>query len=213
MRLTRMDQFEVEEGLDQHYEVLKELGECHTALGNYDRARECYAQASRLAPDRAAPYVGLGVIGLQTGRVPEAERSFRQAVTLDPRCAEAFSGLAMIFQRERDYPAAFEMYLKCLEHDGDNLVALLGLFQTSCQMGSFAKVIHYLNVYLERHPADTSVLFCLATLYARDGRLDEAQEALLTILTLEPHNADAAKLLKEVQRQERGKLSSEAIAR
>jgi Flp pilus assembly protein TadD len=210
VRLTRAEDFEVEEGLDQHYEVLKELGDCHTALGNHPRAAECYQEAARLAPDRPGPHVGLGVIGLQTGRLADAERAFRRAVQVDPRSSEAVGGLAMTFQQMKEYPAALEMYLKCLELDGDNLVALLGLFQTSCQMGSFSKVIYYLNVYLERHPGDTSVLFCLATLYARDGRFDEAQEALLTILALEPGNAEAARLLKDVQRQGRGTLAPEA---
>jgi tetratricopeptide (TPR) repeat protein len=203
MRLTTTGEFDVEEGLDQHLDVLRELGECHTALGNYDRARECFARASDLAPERAAPYVGLGVMGIQSGRLVEAESAFRRAIALDPDAAEAYGGLAVIFQRREDYQAALDMYLRCLERDTDNLVALLGLFQTSCQMGSFGQVIRYLRLYLDRHPGDTSVLYCLATLYARDGRLGEAHEALLTILALEPANADAAKLLKEIERSGR----------
>jgi len=208
MRLTNTTEFEVEEGLDQHFDVLRELGECHTALGNYDRARDCYGRAARLAPDRASPHVGLGVLGIQAGRVAEAEDAFHRAIALDPDCAEAYGGLAVIFQQRQDYAAALDMYLKSLQRDSDNLVALLGLFQTSCQMGSFGQVIRYLRLYLDRHPGDTSVLFCLATLYARDGRIEEAQEALLTILALEPSNADAAKLLKDIERSGRRAVPS-----
>jgi cytochrome c-type biogenesis protein CcmH/NrfG len=66
-------------------------------------------------------------------------------------------------------------------------------------MGSFARIIHYLELYLDRHPGDTSVLFCLATLYAREGRLAEARQSLLALLALEPDKNEAANLLEEVR--------------
>jgi len=193
----------VEEGLHQHYEVLKELGDCHASLGNHDRARQCYEEAAALAPERAGPAVGLGVVELQSDRLDAADRAFRRAAEIDPDCAEAYGGLAMIRQRRGQYTEAFDLYMACLDKDADNLVALLGLFQTSCQMGSFARVIGYLQAYLDRHPGDTSVLYCLATLQARDGRLDEASAALEKILVLEPESAEATGLLEEVRRRRR----------
>jgi cytochrome c-type biogenesis protein CcmH/NrfG len=131
----------------------------------------------------------------------QARQAFDIARKLDPACAEAYGGLAMTLQQTEDYAGAFEMYLKCLELDTDNLVALLGLFQTSCQMGTFGKIIHYLEIYLDRHPGDTSVLFCLATLYAREQRLADAQQALTTVLVLDPGKPQAVNLLAEVRQK------------
>ncbi len=194
------DGAESAEGLDQHYRVLKELGDCYTALSDFERARGCYRQAASIAPDEPGPYVGLGVIGIQSESLDDARAAFEIARKLSPNCAEAYGGLAMVHQQRNNLQGAFEMYLRCLELDTDNLVALLGLFQTSRQMGSFAKIIHYLEVYLDKHPADTSVLFCLATLYARDGRLEEAKHSLQRVLSLEPDKIEAADLLDEVER-------------
>ncbi|MHC4635817.1 MAG: tetratricopeptide repeat protein, partial [Planctomycetota bacterium] len=115
-------------------------------------------------------------------------------------CSRAYAGLAMVAQKRADYEKAFEMYLKSLELDTDNLTALLGLFQTSCQMGSFVKVIHYLKVYLSMHPDDSSVMFSLAALYVKEGSFEQSREILLDILTLDPENEDAANLLEEVNR-------------
>jgi len=185
----------------QRFEVLNELGDCCAALGDLDRATACYRQAADLEPNRAAPYVGLGVAAIQLDRLDEAESAFQAAARREPDCAEAYGGLAMVKQRRRDYPGAFDMHLKCLQLDTDNLVALLGLFQTSCQMGTFAKVIHYLEIYLDKHPGDTSVLFCLATLYAREGQLEHARECALSVLALEPGKPEAEQLLREVDRQ------------
>jgi len=66
-------------------------------------------------------------------------------------------------------------------------------------MGSFAKVIYYLEVYLQMHPGDTSVLFALAALYLKDGRPQQAKSTLLNLLALEPTNHDAVNLLEEVE--------------
>ncbi len=198
MRLTNPNAFGPDHNAESNYELLKELGDCYAAVDNYPRALECYRQAVDAAPRQAGPYVGLGVIGLQTDQIEDAEKAFAMAITLQPQCHEAFGGMAMIYQRKQQYAHAFDMYLKCLEIDSDNLVALLGLFQTSVQMGEFSKVIYYLEVFLESHPDDVSVLFCVATLYARDGRLEEARDTLIKVLVLEPGKKEAADLLAQV---------------
>ncbi len=183
----------------QHYEVLQELGDCYTTVGRYEQAQHYYEKAASLGPDEPGPYVGLGVVALQKNQLEDAEIAFRVACRLAPDCAKAYTGLAMVFQQRQDYQQAFELYMKSLELDSDNITALLGLFQTSCKMGSFAKVIHYLQVYLDTHPADTSVMFSLAALYVKDGQLEQSKRILLDVLALDPANQDAANLLEEVE--------------
>jgi tetratricopeptide (TPR) repeat protein len=104
-----------------------------------------------------------------------------------------------VAQQRRDFPQSFDLYMKSLELDSNNITALLGLFQVSCEMGSFAKVIHYLQVYLQLHPGDTSVMFALSALYLKDGQAGQAKGLLQDLLTLEPTNQDATNLLEEVE--------------
>jgi len=193
------DSAEQQHNSTQHYEVLQQLGDCYASVGNYAEAQKCYEKAASLGPDEPGPYIGLGVVALQKNLLDDAEIAFRVACRLDPSCARAYAGLAMVAQQRADYKQAFEMYLKSLELDSDNFIALLGLFQTSCQMGSFAKVTHYLEVYLNMHPGDTSVMFSLAALYMKDGRLEQSQKILQDLLALAPDNNDAANLLEEVE--------------
>ena len=188
----------VGEDVDQRYALLTELGDCHAAMSEDPAAQHCYREACRLAPEKTDAYVGLGALAARKGLFDQAKRSFEIARHLDPTCARAYGGLAMILHQQKDYPAAFEMYLKCLELDTDDLMALLGLFQTSCQMGTFAQIIHYLEVYLSSHPDDASVLFCLATLLAREGDFDQAGRCLRRVLELEPGKVEAARLLAQV---------------
>ena len=183
----------------QHYEAVQEMGDCYASVGSYKQAQEYYEKAAVLAPDAPDPYVGLGVVALQNNQLDDAEIAFKVACRLDANCAKAYAGLGMTAQQRTDYKQAFEMYLKCLELDTDNLIAILGLFQASCQMGSFAQVTHYLEVYLNMHPGDTSVMFPLAALYMKDGRFEESRKVLLDVLALDGNHKDAANLLEEVE--------------
>lgn len=183
----------------QDYEVVKELGDCHAAVGQYDHAQACYSRAADLGPDEAGPYVGSGVVELQNGNLAGAETAFRVACRLDPGCSKAWCGLAMISQQREDHAAASDLYLKSLELDKDNLTALLGLFQLSCRTGTFSKLIHHLEVYLDMHPGDISVMFCLATMHLKDGRWDKAKAILSDIVTIDGQNTDAVNLLEEVE--------------
>jgi Flp pilus assembly protein TadD len=185
--------------LTQHYEVLQELGDCYTSVGNYSQAHRCYEKAAALGPDEPGPYVGLGVAALQVGKLEDAEIAFRVACRLDPKCAKAYTGLAMVAQQRHEYPQSFDLYMKSLERDSNNITALLGLFQVSCEMGSFAKVIYYLELYLQMHPGDTSVMFALSALYLKDGQTEQARSMLQDLLALEPTNRDAVNLLEEVE--------------
>jgi tetratricopeptide (TPR) repeat protein len=194
------DDIEQQYNCTQRYEVLQQLGDCYASIGSYAEAQKYYEKAASLGPDEPGPYVGLGVVALQKNILDDAEIAFRVACRLDPDCAKAYAGLAMVAQQKADFKQAFEMYLKSLERDTDNLIALLGLFQTSCQMGSFAKVTHYLEVYLGMHPGDTAVMFPLAALYMKDGRLEQSRKILLDLLALAPNNNDAANLLEELER-------------
>jgi tetratricopeptide (TPR) repeat protein len=192
------DEEAVDAGVSRHYQVLKQLGDCYAGCDRPDLAERHYCAAAALAPDRAEAYLGLGVLAFQQGHTDDAQHYFRTARELEPDCGEAYGGLAMVHQHCGRDGQAFEMYLKCLELDTDNLVALLGLFQTSCRMGNFSKLIHYLEVYLSRHPDDASVLFCLATLQGRQGQLAAARRTALRLLAAAPEMTEAADLLAKL---------------
>jgi len=194
------------------YERMQELADCHASIGDYARAKLCYEKAANLAADEPGPYVGLGIVALQEDRLEDAEIAFRVACRLDPACSRAYAGLGMVAQQRADHKRAFDMYLKCLEHDTDSLIAILGLFQASCQMGSFAKVIHYLEVYLNMHPGDTSVMFPLAALYMKDGNFEKSRKMLSDLLALDPDHEDAANLLEEIEHNLAGKAQPIAPA-
>ncbi len=181
------------------FETLQNIGDCYANTGRVNDARLCYERAAELAPDSAEPYIGLGRIAMQCGDYENADIAFSVAARLDGDTSCAYAGMAKIAYLKNDFKRAFDMYLKSLEKNADNFESLLGLFQTSCKMGSFARVIQYLDIYMKNHPADSSVMFCLAALHVREERFGQAGNLLEEVVRLEPQNADAAALLEEVR--------------
>ncbi len=184
---------------DLDFQALQELAGNLLSVGDLEKAEKYYEKAAQLDADHATPYVGIGTIALHKNRLDEALLAFKVARRLDPNCCQAYEGLGKIALKNKNYETAIEMYLKCLELDTDNLNALLGLFQASSQMGSFAKIIHYLQVYLGMHPGDVAVMFSLATLYIKENRYEKSKKMLQDILAVCPDNKDAENLLEEVK--------------
>ena len=65
----------------QHYEVLQELGDCYTSVGDYTQAQKYYERAAILAPDEAGPYVGLGVVALHENHLTVKEIAERTGIS------------------------------------------------------------------------------------------------------------------------------------
>ena len=198
MRFSNPDGFGRQFGSNENYQLLKEPGDWCAETDNFERAEDCYRQAVSAAPGEPGPYIGLGFLALQFDQLDDAAKVFGTVMKLKSDCAEAHGCMAMVHQRRKEYPQASDMYVKCLQANPDNLVSLLGLFQTSRRMGSFSKVIHYLELFLEMHPDDTSMLFCLAALYARAGRLGEARQTLVRVVSIDPDKTEAVALLDKV---------------
>jgi tetratricopeptide (TPR) repeat protein len=125
------------------YAQMLKARDYHTSTADYGIARKCYETAAALNPDDAAPYIGLGIIDYQQDLFDDAEIAFRVACRLDPQCGRAYCGLAMTAQKKGNYEKAFEMYLKCLELESDNLLPAR-TFRLHAD-GSFAKVIPILS--------------------------------------------------------------------
>jgi tetratricopeptide (TPR) repeat protein len=197
----------------QKYQLLCELGDAYADAERYDAAVSVLNEAIRQQPRFAEAHASMGMILLRQGDLKEAAREFDAAHASNPNNAVACRGMGMVSQRIGQYPRAFEMYLRALELDADDLLSLLGLFQTSCKMGTFSKITQYLETYLGNHPDDTSVIFCLATLYAKEGRLEDARDQLMTLLTVEPGKEEAIQMLEKVQQHIRKRAAADVPAK
>jgi tetratricopeptide (TPR) repeat protein len=100
------------------------LANAYNAQKKFDQAAEANAQAQKLmgtagggaaAGVNAGAIFNQGVIAWNAGKIPEAQKLFEQAVSLDPKLAEAHYWLGMANVNQGKLPEAvksFEEYLK-----------------------------------------------------------------------------------------------------
>jgi tetratricopeptide (TPR) repeat protein len=128
MRKKEYDQAEA--AYKKALEVNPQAGEAYLGLANvynaqrkFDQASEASAQAQKLmggaggaaGGGSASAVFNQGVIAWNAGKIPDAQKLFEQAVSLDPKLAEAHYWLGMANVNQGKLPEAvksFEEYLK-----------------------------------------------------------------------------------------------------
>ncbi|MBX5484654.1 MAG: tetratricopeptide repeat protein [Myxococcaceae bacterium] len=91
-----------------------------------EAALDAYGKAADLAPTRAEPYAGRGLVLLDMGQRSQAEAAFRQALKLNPRYAVAVMGLAETYRamgRKEDAIKYYQQYLDILPNGPEAAVA------------------------------------------------------------------------------------------
>ncbi|HPD46262.1 MAG TPA: tetratricopeptide repeat protein [Anaerohalosphaeraceae bacterium] len=180
------------------YAFLMRQAEYHVAAGRYMEAQQDFMKASLLAPQRPQPHIGLGAVALHSGNLEDAQTAFENACRLDGACAKAYCGLAIVNHCRSRAQDACDMYCRCLDIDGDNMTALLGLLDIAAEQRSFEQIKKYLQKYIVRHPDDVAVILALAAVYLHQEQFAAAREVLFDILVHDPHNATASALLEEL---------------
>ncbi len=91
-----------------------------------DPAMSAYDKAQELAPDRAEPHAGRGLVHLDLGDYSLAEAEFLRALKLNPRYAVALMGLAETYRSQGKKAEAvryYERYLEVLPNGPEAAVA------------------------------------------------------------------------------------------
>jgi tetratricopeptide (TPR) repeat protein len=82
------------------------LGLTYLKKQDYERSRDEFLKDSAVEPDLALNYDELGDVYALMQQDGDAEKSYRDALRLDPRLVSSQVGLAKIYQREEKYPQA-----------------------------------------------------------------------------------------------------------
>lgn len=89
-------------------------GELYRADSHWKKAEKDYLQARKLAPEMAAPHLGLGLVFLRTARFAEAKQSLEHFLQHQPDHAEARVALAQALDRTGSALQAIEEYSRAL---------------------------------------------------------------------------------------------------
>ncbi len=87
-----------------HLTVMMEAGYVYLGMRRFKEAKALFEGLCVLAPDSDVPLVALGNVDFCENRVPQAIKSYEQALRIDPKSvfAKVYLGEALIFAGKRD---------------------------------------------------------------------------------------------------------------
>ncbi|WP_426078187.1 tetratricopeptide repeat protein [Janthinobacterium sp. PSPC3-1] len=136
------------------------------------------------------PGVQQGYQALASGQLGAARQQYEAVLQQDPVNRDALLGLAAVAQQGNQGPQAAALYLRLLEINPDDGVALAGLI--GLRQGDLVQSESRLKAILARTPESGPVLFALGNVYAQQRRWPEAQQQFFRAYSAVPGNADYA---------------------
>ena len=159
-------------------EAFGKLGQIYHAYSLTSPARECYLNASLLAPTDFRWLYLLGKLEQQEGRFEEAIRRYQAARILRPDYVAVPVNLGNIFLELNRLDDAVENFKAALETDKNNPAAHYGLGQVALSRRSYSEAVNYFEQTLAEIPAANRVHYSLAMAYRGLGDANQVKAHL-----------------------------------
>ena len=153
-------------------------GQIYHAYSLNSPAKECYLNASRLAPKEFSWVYLLGKLYEREGGVQQAINYYSAARQLRPDYLPVFVSLGNIYLQLNRLAEAEANFSRALEIDENVAAAQYGLGQAALSKRSYADAARYLEKALALAPESNRLHYALAMAYRGLGKLDQAQSHL-----------------------------------
>lgn len=183
---------------DVRFRFFKEWGNCHTRLGNWEEAEQCYVSARALRGETPCLCVNFGTLELQRGRTEFARTWFQKALSDSGLRAKALCGIAMTYFAEKKDVEALPYFLRALDEDKRHLVSLYHVVLLAHRSGDYSYARERLEAYLALEPKNPDVLYSLAAILFKEKRYADSRGHVEEALRLAPGHLKARSLLQQV---------------
>jgi Flp pilus assembly protein TadD len=180
-----------------------QIGAYHFARKENDEALKHYQTAVKWDPNSAAIRHELAVAYSSVGKQTEALRELEEAVRLEPNTAEYRFKLALGWNEMGDAEKTIAALEQTVKIDPHHARAWYNLGLARNAKGDAVGAIDALKHGEQANPEDGGIPYARATIHARLRQLDEAREAAMKAVQLDPSNQDAIQLMGSLQRQQR----------
>ncbi|HUS07084.1 MAG TPA: tetratricopeptide repeat protein [Bryobacteraceae bacterium] len=162
----------------------------------FNEAAEKFVQAVALDPNLAEAHYLLGLVRQQSGRTDQALSSFRSAVRINPRYAEAQARVCELVTaaakaRETGFEAAANECRRAIALHGNDPESHFHLGWVEGKLGNRAHAMQEHQIVLRLNPKFPGAKYELAMAYLDSQELDSAIPILKEVIAAEPRNANA----------------------
>ena len=186
-------------------EAHKILGRNLMIIGRFDAAQVEFEQAIRYKPDSAESYYNLGkLFSIQDNWEP-ARKAFDSALRIDPMYVEALDGLGLALESLGDDAGAVTNYAKAIavnaERKGNFVSAHVNMSAYYNRTGDADKALEYARQAVQLDAKSDRALFQMGRALDRQGKLEDAVNALNGAIALNPRASSYYYVLAGVYRR------------
>ncbi|RQW06334.1 MAG: tetratricopeptide repeat protein, partial [Calditrichaeota bacterium] len=148
-----------------------------------------------------------GKVLLDQEKYGDAMFEFEQAVSLNPKFAPAYEGMAWIYLEEQNLESAMEMANKSLDLDGKWVLAKIARAEVKAKQGKYDDAIDEAKDAIndipkssvpDKNKARVQGYMTLGDIYKEANMYNEAQDAYGRVLELDKTNMKADKAIKDL---------------
>jgi len=147
-------------------------------------------KAAELLPDDAEAHYNLGNTFLISGRLDEAEASYRRALQIKPGDADAYFNLGNTLRNQGRLGEAVDSYRQALQLKPGHAEAHSNLGNTLMESGRMSEADACYRRALQIKPGYAAAHYNLGNILHEQGRLNEAEASFRQALQFKPDNAD-----------------------
>ena len=153
------------------------LGRLYRLNNDLVKAENEFKTAVQIQPDSEEAITALSILYNEEGdssRALEVLNAFPEAA----RTTKVYSALGYTYEQNKAYKKAIEAYQQAVDLDHDNLDAVRGLAQNLLNDGQTDAALAQFKVIVDGDPSDAQTYMRMAEIYRRNGKYDEASDAL-----------------------------------
>jgi len=177
-------------------EAWNNLGMIAAQEGQADEAANDFQQSLLFRPGYAIALLNLGNLYRREGNLAGAEEYLRKAVAAQPEDPEVNYSLGMFYAEQSQSEQASEFLRRAIALRPDYAQALNNLGVLLVHMQEYPQAEAEFRTCIERIPGFDQPYLNLASVYAMQGRLQQAQDVLEQLLRLQPGNGNAQQALQ-----------------
>ncbi|MBT5471673.1 MAG: glycosyltransferase [Nitrospina sp.] len=197
---TALNKYEkIQELNSDSSEALVGMGNCYMRLQNPEKAEACFIRAKTHDQNNFKAWLGLGLLELYRANTKQAEIYLIRVVELNPESDKAFCALGILKANTNDLKAAEEYYCRALDLNIENLLANKSLIELSYVTENYSAAYKYLKSFLDIYPANLYMLFVMAGLQFKMGRVEDSLKTLDDVLFIDPNHKFALEFQKSVR--------------
>ena len=166
------------------------LGLIYEERGDYEKARRCYLDALRIAPEFTLAYANLGNLLVKEGQLEEARQMYQKGLETNPEDAGLHNALGYLLARLGETDLARAHYREALAVAPEFALAHNNLGNLLKAQGKLAEAAKAYASAIAAKPEDWRGYANLAAVRVAQGRSEEAQAHYAQARERAPENAD-----------------------